>query len=227
MAYQTGDSVQTGPKTPPRTLKINSDTPVHPHRTISGAYHSNVLNRNREAVLSDLSRVIEIPIGKLLDILPSHNLSQNRVDKIKQLHITNGRWALWPKDPAECELHEDETFKAFATLVANLISSCEVVEPALRTPTVSLEHNPRSTPYSNRSSKSIPDGYFVLHKSVLRVDRQTRAAKDPSYLRPFAALLVKTGKEVLDQTIHWPDIAIPTEYKKREDRDSIENVSNC
>ncbi|KAF8579528.1 hypothetical protein K439DRAFT_1359391 [Ramaria rubella] len=153
--------------TPPPRPVPTPDTHVAPRRTSGPQYRSGHLESGRIAVLEDLGPIPILPITLLPDLLPQIGSDITvQLKKIKELHSLNGRWKLWPADPANTTGLEDYVFQALPLLFGSVVKSCETK------PTAKLINNPAKTPDSTRSNTSRPDGYFLRQPAIFAQEKQ-------------------------------------------------------
>ncbi|KAF8579524.1 hypothetical protein K439DRAFT_1620467 [Ramaria rubella] len=143
--------------TPPPRPVPTPDTHVAPRRTSGPQYRSGHLESGRIAVLEDLGPIPILPITLLPDLLPQIGSDITvQLKKIKELHSLNGRWKLWPADPANTTGLEDYVFQALPLLFESIL----------------LINNPAKTPDSTRSNTSRPDGYFLRQPAIFAQEKQ-------------------------------------------------------
>ena len=190
-------------------------TPFAIKETSGVSYRSGDLEGGRTAVVTDLGPTIpEVTFQSFLSqLLPSTCDVPKTIQKLRQTgHIIRGRWKAFPKDPAKSAPLEDVTFAPLQGLFKRIIKCHSDV-----TPIATFVQNPHLIPWSERSNKTRPDGYFILQDPTPPVTKAKGKEKEKA-----------TGQEVrVDEVlVKWDDIVISAEFKKKSVPDSRDDVGN-
>jgi hypothetical protein len=120
-------------------------------------------------------------------------------------HITNNRWDVFTKDPADANVHEAIAFNPFGKVIEQ-IAECSGLDSSEKQ--LDFIQNPHQAPHSERSNDTRPDSFLVRRSK----DSQTS---------------VRPGSEQRDisPNILWDDIAVSGEYKKKAGDKEIDDVS--
>jgi hypothetical protein len=183
-------------------------TPVVLKETSGVGYRSGDFEEGRVA---DLGPTIpQVSFQSFLSILlPSTYDVPKTIRKLEQGgHILQGRWAVFPVDPAQSASLEDATFAPLQGLFWSIIKCHSNLKSV-----VTFVHNPYLTPWFERSNQTRPDGYFIL--------------KDPS--PPTAEAKGKaTGRKVREDEVlvKWDNIVMSAEFEKDSVPDARDDVGN-
>jgi hypothetical protein len=185
------------PHTPPsQNLQMLPPDTVPFVRHTSGAdYRTGDLKLGRTAVLTDLGRYLRVPFDCLVQCVGSMPSLQD-LQRIRN-NLT------------KCKiLTDDESglrWTDFTPPATSKVSEENAFKPLGRIIAkilaefpnrgVSFLANPNGTPLSERNNTSRPDGYLTLN------------SKKP------------------EPKLHWFDVAVPFEFKKAQDRQSLRDVS--
>jgi hypothetical protein len=116
---------------------------------------------------------------------------------------SSNRWSMFPKDPKDSQGTEDEIFRPMPELFMKVVAAIVANSGGKLTDdnrSIDFLQNPRRAPTSAvRRNESRPDGYFVIKD------------RDKTF---------KDGKE----DIHWADIVLPCEYKRKDGTDDLNDV---
>jgi hypothetical protein len=205
-------------ESPPRKkiATLPQDSPVYVKKVHSShSYQSDRLEEARVAVLHDLgSNIPSIPFQAFLDHLAPPQPDFDLDATMQSLRLgsedsdpvltSSNQWSQFPKTPKDSQCSEDSTFSPIPDIftkvvVAIVANSGGNLKKENRT--IDFLQNPSRAPTSTeRRNESRPDGYFVLK------DR---------------ASLTRDGKR---EDIHWADIALSCEYKKKDGHEDLDDV---
>ncbi|KAG0704652.1 hypothetical protein DFH29DRAFT_848599 [Suillus ampliporus] len=170
---------------------LTPDTPPVPRHTSQADYRTGDLNLGRIAILADLRRCLQVPFDCLVKCVGALP-SQPDLHRIR-------------RNLTKCKiLTDDESglqWTDFTPPATSKVSKENAFKPLGRiiakvlaefpNSGVSFLANPNGTPLSERNNTSRPDGYLVL------------------------------SNEKTEPKIHWFDIAVPFEFKKAQDKQSL------
>lgn len=181
-------------KTPPRkdpALLLPPDTVSIQRCTSDGDYQGGRLDKSRAAVISDLRKILIVPLDGLMACIneaPSVDV-EKACDAIMgdadlfDKETGQIRWKGFPRAPSKTPLKEDEVFRPlvdfFKKVCAN-VQGCGL----------QFEMNGHISPLSERGCMSRPD-----------------------------AFLIRSRGRAMEPQIHWNDIVVPFEFKK-DNRDT-------
>lgn len=115
--------------------------------------------------------------------------------KASGLITTKGRWQSFPTDPKNSKKNETVVFKGLKTIFDAVVAAAIKLDKSLEQ-NFELFVEPNTVPFSQRNSKSRPDG-FIQGKEQKAQQRHKHA---------------------------WPDLAHPQEYKLGESQSGADDV---
>lgn len=195
-----------GPSTPKRPIQTSVHTPAVVKVTSGSSYRAETqTDAKRNAVISGLPKMIpEVPLNDYFAFVlpPLPRSLEGELDTIVQslkasgLITTKERWQSFPTDPKKSTKNETVVFKGLKTIFDAVIAAAINLDKSLEQ-NFELFVEPNTVPFSQRDSKSRPDG-FIQEKEQKGKREQHKHA--------------------------WPDLAHPQEFKLGESQSGADDV---
>jgi hypothetical protein len=189
------------------SIPVHTDTERNIPSSHGIAYRTGDLDDKRGAVLDDFAPSIpELDMDTFIISLLPPLVPDVDTEKIMENLIMSGDlvigdnerffWSAFPTDPASSGCTENETFAGLAKIYSAVMKN--VPSNLLVQATSKLVLNPNSSPYSQRTHQTRPDGFMVLNTSS-----------------------VEQGK--LDVP-YWADLSVTMELKKNNSNNDHSDV---
>ncbi|KIJ06645.1 hypothetical protein PAXINDRAFT_121498 [Paxillus involutus ATCC 200175] len=193
------ETPHTPPPSPPKSTTVSAivDTLPRSRHTSGVLYRTGDLGYGRTAVLRDLHRIPIVSLSHFKEfVLPRSNLKTTPASihsalAEENVHIQDGRWVAFTKNPSETSLKEDLVFEGLQRVFGAIIGKAQDTDQ--RRPTVTLVNSPTATPQSARNNTSRPDAYLLMNQNNKK-----------SFPSPSG-----------DTRDSWDDIAVSFEFKKQ------------
>lgn len=233
---QDNDTTEVGAPEPPTTpppkaeLPTENETSIRPSANLEHPALNGVIVDRRDAAMRNLDyKVPEETVDYFINsLLPGVHQTIDVDAVVKKLgeqgviaapNPENSdeakRWADFNKDPVEYSStrapkggtkHEDEVFKPLQWIYDAVISCATKGLQVPPNQTVAMRLLPRISPTSDREIKTKPDAIFVTKDAA---DRMSSASTNKKEKRPW-----------------WYDIAVSAEFKKANDPEDRDDVSD-